>query len=316
MNGSLAITREGDEFVLRASLELPVPRAEVFEFFSRAENLERVTPPELAFRIATPLPIAMRTGTLIDYTLGLFGVRFGWRTEITRWNPPIEFEDTQLKGPYAQWIHRHCFRDLPTGGTAIEDVVRYRLPLGAIGRLAHPVVRWQLRRIFRYREATVRQLAGGPTIDDRAPFSQDDGQPRAGGRMRQPVESSPPSSTDSGDFAGVPGIDSPVVHHRRSTAFRYAGSRRELYADAREEARLVHGRDDFVWRARVLPIGVPLAVGAGAVVWRRRRSGGEAVAVALAAAAITWIGARVEWGLRRGAHRHRRGEPRSSRSWR
>ncbi|HKJ03732.1 MAG TPA: hypothetical protein VJ997_14795, partial [Longimicrobiales bacterium] len=57
--------------LLRAEAFIPLPREEVFPFFAAAENLERITPPELRFRIVTPLPVEMRRGTLIDYRLSL-----------------------------------------------------------------------------------------------------------------------------------------------------------------------------------------------------------------------------------------------------
>ena len=64
------------------STVLALPIEKVFEFFSKAENLEAITPPELSFWITSPLPIVMGQGTLIDYRLKLNGVTFGWRTRI------------------------------------------------------------------------------------------------------------------------------------------------------------------------------------------------------------------------------------------
>ena len=142
---------------LSTRLEIPLPVDTVFEFFSKAENLQRLTPPELQFQILTPTPIDIRQGTLIDYQLGLFGLKFRWKTEITNWDPPHQFIDVQLKGPYREWIHTHRF--IPTSkGTAILDDVQYQLPFSPIGDLAYPVVRLQLARIFGYRQAAVRRL--------------------------------------------------------------------------------------------------------------------------------------------------------------
>ncbi|HSJ23770.1 MAG TPA: SRPBCC family protein [Longimicrobiales bacterium] len=147
------------EHVLRTRTVLPRPVDEVFAFFSDAGNLERITPPELGFRIMPPLPAEVRAGTLIDYRLSLFGLPFGWRTEITGWDPPFEFVDTQISGPYAQWIHRHSFKP-SDDGTLMEDEVRYRLPVPVAGEIAFPLVRLQLGRIFRYRGRRIRELLG------------------------------------------------------------------------------------------------------------------------------------------------------------
>ena len=73
-----------------------------------------------------------------------------WRTRIVEWQPGRRFVDVQERGPYALWEHIHTFED--TGaGVLVHDDVRYALPLGALGSLAHPVVRAALGRIFDYR---------------------------------------------------------------------------------------------------------------------------------------------------------------------
>lgn len=135
------------------------PVDEVFAFFANAENLERITPPQLAFRILTPTPIDIGEGTIIDFRLRLFGVPFRWRTRIVEWQPDDHFVDEQIRGPYRRWRHVHTFVECAEG-TRMTDRVEYRLPLRSAGALAVPLVRWQLDRIFRYRADTIRQLMG------------------------------------------------------------------------------------------------------------------------------------------------------------
>ena len=145
---------------LTTDITLDCPLDEVFAFFSDASNLEAITPPELRFRILTPLPIEMQRGRLIDYRLSLFGIPFSWRTEIAEWDMPHRFVDRQLQGPFALWEHEHRFEALSASRTRIRDEVRYALPLEPFGRLAHPIVRARLDHIFEFRTERVTALLG------------------------------------------------------------------------------------------------------------------------------------------------------------
>lgn len=148
-------------YTLNTWLWLPLPRPEVFRFFADAGNLERITPAMLRFEVLTPLPVDMRPGALIDYRIGVHGVPLTWRTEITEWEPPVRFADTQRRGPYREWIHTHTFNE-EDGGTRIGDEVRYALPGPSwLGRLANDlIVQRDVTRIFEHRHAALQDALG------------------------------------------------------------------------------------------------------------------------------------------------------------
>ena len=148
-------------YELRREQWIAHPLEEVFAFFSRAENLERLTPRWLRFEILTPGPIELRQGSHIRYRIRWNGLPMSWHTEITEWNPPFGFTDVQLRGPYREWRHEHSF-EADAGGTRMRDTVSYRVPFGFAGRLFHRVsIRRDLEHLFDYRAAEIAALFGG-----------------------------------------------------------------------------------------------------------------------------------------------------------
>jgi len=144
--------------VLRREQRLPGPPGAVFPFFADAGNLEAITPGWLAFRIVTPRPIEMHVGALIEYRLRLHGVPVSWLTRIEEWEPGVRFVDAQLRGPYALWHHTHEF-EADGDGTIVRDTVRYALPFGVFGGLAHlAFVRRDLEKIFDYRTVSLPSM--------------------------------------------------------------------------------------------------------------------------------------------------------------
>ena len=54
-------------------------------------------------------------------------------------------------------IHTHRFRQ-QGGETIIDDEVNYLLSLSPLGEIEFPFIRWQVGRIFAFREATVQRI--------------------------------------------------------------------------------------------------------------------------------------------------------------
>ena len=159
--GAVSSSRVRGEYTLERHQWVVAPHDEVFSFFSRAENLGKITPQWLGFEILTPTPIEMRRGTVIDYRIRFAGLPMKWRSLIAEWTPGESFVDTQEIGPYRLREHTHRFYPMG-GGTLVTDRVRYRLPFGILGRTAHALmVRANLASIFDHRQRVIAERFGG-----------------------------------------------------------------------------------------------------------------------------------------------------------
>jgi len=146
-------------YVFSKETIIPKPPEQVFLFFNKPENLEQLTPKHLGFRILTPTPIEMGKGTLIDYSIQLFGLPMRWTTYISDYQAPYMFVDIQLKGPYRYWHHKHTFEALSDTQTKMTDTVHYDIGLGILGQLAHALfVKKQIQAIFAYRDKVLDLL--------------------------------------------------------------------------------------------------------------------------------------------------------------
>ncbi|OYU96094.1 MAG: CDP-paratose 2-epimerase [Bacteroidetes bacterium B1(2017)] len=144
--------------VLNYQTKISRPLPEVFDFFSKAENLNRLTPESIHFKILTPLPILMKVGQRIDYRIKLFGIPFLWQTEICEWQPNVKFADKQLSGPYVEWHHQHIFEE-ENGQTLMTDIITYK----SKGWILAPFLHWffvdrNVKEIFAHRETKLNEI--------------------------------------------------------------------------------------------------------------------------------------------------------------
>ena len=138
---------------------IDLPIEDVFNFFSKPENLSLITPPRLKFDILTPTPLQMKEGQLIDYSLKImYIIKLHWRTLITQYSKPYKFIDQQIKGPYSLWHHTHIFEE-KDGGTLIKDDLMYAVPIGFFGQLINSIyIQYDVKSIFKYRHKILDQI--------------------------------------------------------------------------------------------------------------------------------------------------------------
>lgn len=138
---------------------LPLTPDQAWTFFSDPNNLSKITPPEMDFRIISELPRKVYTGLIIEYKVSPFGnFSLPWVTEIKAVQEGSYFIDEQRFGPYKFWHHQHHF--LPQGnGTVMTDILDYRLPGGWIGQWINKLfVERQIENIFAYRKKVLTEL--------------------------------------------------------------------------------------------------------------------------------------------------------------
>jgi ligand-binding SRPBCC domain-containing protein len=146
--------------VLRQVQFLPIAVNAAWDFFSRSENLNEITPPDLNIDVRSSVPGHVYPGLMIRYKVTPFaGIKVGWLTEITHIREPYFFVDEQRTGPFTLWHHEHHFKEV-SGGVEMTDIVHYKLPFGWLGNLVHPLVAAKLRHIFDFRKVALEKRFG------------------------------------------------------------------------------------------------------------------------------------------------------------
>lgn len=141
--------------------KLPLVIEDAWDFFSEPNNLSKITPKSMKFKVLSDLPDEMYEGMIITYKVSpLFNLSLNWVTEITHVNKPNFFVDEQRFGPYKFWHHKHLFRKID-GGIEMKDIVDYGLPFGIFGRAANPlIVAKKINEIFVYRKEILEKFFG------------------------------------------------------------------------------------------------------------------------------------------------------------
>jgi len=141
-------------YTIKEQQFVPVSLEKAWEFFSTPNNLSKITPQEIDFKIISEFyGSTMYPGQIIQYYVRpLLGIKMHWVTEITQVEDKKFFIDEQRFGPYAFWHHQHHFEEVE-GGVNMIDIVHYAIPMGLIGRLMNKLlIAKEVKGIFTYRK--------------------------------------------------------------------------------------------------------------------------------------------------------------------
>ncbi|HKO60372.1 MAG TPA: SRPBCC family protein [Pyrinomonadaceae bacterium] len=129
----------------------------VFQFHEQPDALAQLTPPWERARVIQPASISdIGSRAVVELVvLGFFKRK--WVAEHTVYDPPNQFEDVQIEGPFKTWRHLHIV-ERHADGALLRDQISYEPPLGFIGRLAAPLlVQPRLEKVFNYRHEITRR---------------------------------------------------------------------------------------------------------------------------------------------------------------
>ncbi len=150
-------------YILERQQRVTASVEQAWAFLQNPANLDRITPPDLQFRIVTDVPAIMYNGLIVEYriTIPLLGTHT-WVTEIKHIREGLSFVDEQRLGPYLFWYNYHEIRQ-QNDGVLLIDQVFYQPPFGLLGQLLHRFyIRGTLERIFEYRRQRLNEFLSGP----------------------------------------------------------------------------------------------------------------------------------------------------------
>ncbi len=148
-----------------AASEIDVSADALYDWHARPEALARLLPPW------ERIEIRAERGTIHDgdtkhLRLRKLGLAFNWLARHRDHVPGRQFIDEAEGGPFRTWVHTHRFHDLGPDRSRLEDIIRYELPFGWLGRtLLGKTVATDLQRTFAWRHRRTgfdlqRQAAG------------------------------------------------------------------------------------------------------------------------------------------------------------
>jgi len=134
---------------------MPALAEELYAWHGRPLAFQRLQPPWEYIDIAKTNGAFGTDGYRIEFRTGILGpIKRTWIADAFDFQPGKQFQDRQLKGPFAYWNHTHRMLPDSPNTSFLEEFIEYRAPFGVLGRLfGGGMTRRRLAAVFAYRHA-------------------------------------------------------------------------------------------------------------------------------------------------------------------
>lgn len=148
----------GKSLMFDARSRMPVPAEELFAWHAREGAFERLAPPWDSVEVLERSGDGIREGTRVVVRIRVGPVPQTFEARHTKYIEGSLFQDEQVSGPFARWVHTHRMWPEPPSSSILEDEVVYTPPLGVVGRaFGGGMIERRLERMFAYRHAITRE---------------------------------------------------------------------------------------------------------------------------------------------------------------
>jgi ligand-binding SRPBCC domain-containing protein len=143
-------------FRLRAALDT------VARFHTSASSLKAITPPLIPMQLHHA-PERMGDGDEMSFTMWVGPLPVRWEARVEDVSP-TGFLDSQVRGPFEAWAHRHSFVAVDEEVTEVVDEVEARLKPHVLWGLVGLAMWLGLPLLFAYRGWRTRRLLEGDAV--------------------------------------------------------------------------------------------------------------------------------------------------------
>ena len=131
------------------------PIDQVVAFHRDTKALKRLTPPPVYVSFKDVQPLAENSRA--DFTMWLGPIPLHWSALHSDVHPTNGFTDTQVKGPFESWVHRHIFERVGENSTAVVDEIQAQPGEHFFWGLVSRLMWTSLPLLFAYRARQTRR---------------------------------------------------------------------------------------------------------------------------------------------------------------